>query len=185
MPRDYKHRSSRRTGKKKQPKPGWLWLLAGLAIGLIVAVGSHVIDTDKVTAVLQHDDETDARSVKKHTRQAPPPPKRYDFYTMLPEMEVVVPEEESAAQATVPPITSPGKYVLQVGSFRRYQEADKLKAELALAGFRANIQKVTINHDATWHRVRLGPYDNLDELNKVRAQLKQRGMKAILLKLKS
>jgi cell division protein FtsN len=186
MPRDYKNRTSKRRTNRKKSTPGWVWLLAGLGIGLVVAVGSHFIDAAKVTSVLKPGDkQTDARSVKQQpATPPPPPPRRYDFYTMLPEMEVVVPEEEAAPQATVPPITNPGTYVLQVGSFRRYQEADKLKAELALAGFKAEIQKVTINNDATWHRVRLGPYNKLDDLNKVRGQLKAQGIKAILLKLK-
>jgi cell division protein FtsN len=63
-----------------------------------------------------------------------------------------------------------GPYILQAGSFRRAEEADTLKANLALLGVEADIQKVTVDNN-TWHRVRIGPYANLDELNRMREKL--------------
>ena len=63
-----------------------------------------------------------------------------------------------------------GPYILQAGSFQRLEEADSLKASLALLGVEANIQTVTVDRN-TWHRVRVGPYDNLAKLKRVRGRL--------------
>lgn len=196
MPRDYKHKTSRKTTrhqpKKKGNTPGWVWMIAGLAIGLFIAFAMNLTGSLQLRPMFTaNTDQTpkqtsNTRDLKKKTRRSIPPPKRYDFYTMLPEMEVVVPEvEHSSPTASLPPVTHPGVYVLQVGSFRRFAEADRLKAELALTGIQAHIQRVTINNDATWHRVRIGPFKKLAKLNKIRNKLKAQGKKSILLKLKS
>ena len=65
----------------------------------------------------------------------------------------------------------PGLYVLQAGSFSRYEDADRRRAELALQGIESSIQRVTID-DRTYHRVRIGPIDDLDELNMLRSRLR-------------
>jgi cell division protein FtsN len=120
---------------------------------------------------------------------------RFDFYTMLPEMEVAVPKEEPAAAAPPPPPPSrpaPAEegsaeresYVLQIGSFRRHADADRLKARLALMGIEAAIQKVTINNKDTYHRVRSGPYSSRSALDRVRTQLRREGIESIAIKLK-
>ena len=89
---------------------------------------------------------------------------------------MVIPDDSYSVQedknSPRPPAEQPGQYLLQAGSFKQYQEADRMKASLALLGVQANIQKVKVNND-TWHRVRIGPYTNLAELNDVRARLKK------------
>jgi len=67
-------------------------------------------------------------------------------------------------------------YYLQAGSFSNEDDAEKLKAKLALLGMEANIQTVTIPDKGVWHRVRTGPYQNSKEMNDARAALKQNGM---------
>jgi cell division protein FtsN len=78
-----------------------------------------------------------------------------------------------------------GTYVLQAGSFKSFQEADRLKASLVLLGIEANIQTVTVNNKDTWHRVHIGPYKELAELNRIRARLRQNNIDTVLLKIKS
>jgi cell division protein FtsN len=73
-------------------------------------------------------------------------------------------------------------YVLQVGSFRRLEDADSLKAKLALIGLNAKIQSVPVNSEETWHRVRLGPYKDSSALQEARKRLQSNGMQAIVLK---
>jgi len=74
--------------------------------------------------------------------------------------------------------------VLQVGSFRKLNEADSLKANLALLGVEANIETVKVNKD-TWHRVRVGPYTNLAELNRTRRQLRQNDIDSLLMRVRN
>ena len=95
---------------------------------------------------------------------AEPKKPRYDFFTVLPEMEVVVPEQELSRKADK---ADPAhqydsrkpriNYILQAGSFRNATDAEQMKARLALLGSMATVQKVTVNGQ-TWHRVRIGPF---------------------------
>jgi cell division septation protein DedD len=77
------------------------------------------------------------------------------------------------------PSTAP-QVTLQVGSFRRYEEADRRKAELALLGFAANVQAANVNGE-TWHRVKIGPMPDADA-RKLRDRLKAVGMNPMLVK---
>lgn len=200
MARDYKHRaSSPRRRRKRQNLPGWLWLLAGLGIGLFVAFLFYLQQRPEppeqaAVAVPPQTNQTvpataagqDTRTVRKPDAKIPPPPKpRFDFYTILPEMEVPVPEDEITGKDRegVPQVEAPGTYLLQAGSFRTLEQADQLKAKLALLGLQATIQTVTINNKETWHRVRVGPFTDLNALNSARARLKENNLDAILLRV--
>ena len=191
--RDYKH-----SGRKKQKPalPGWVWLLSGLAIGLFVALLVYLKDAptpETVTAtpsISVSKGTQDTREVRKpDAEEIPPPPKpRFDFYTLLPELEVVVPEDEISGERTpesreaAPKVmTEDGRFILQAGSFRKFEEADRLKASLALLGVQAHIQKVEVNND-TWHRVRIGPITSLAEINDIRSRLKANDIDTMLLK---
>ena len=191
--RDYKH-----SGRKKQKPalPGWVWLLSGLAIGLFVALLVYLKDAptpETITAtpsISVSKGAQDTRGVRKpDAEEIPPPPKpRFDFYTLLPELEVVVPEDEisgeptPASRETSPKVMSEdGRFILQAGSFRKFEEADRLKASLALLGVQAHIQKVEVNDD-TWHRVRIGPIASLAEINAIRSRLKANDIDTMLLK---
>jgi arginyl-tRNA synthetase len=98
---------------------------------------------------------------------------KYDFYQMLPNFEVVVPEKEVVMPRDAPePADKTGAYVLQAGSYRKFEDADRVRAQLALQGIESNVQRVAIDND-TWHRVRIGPISDPKELNRVRERLKE------------
>lgn len=80
------------------------------------------------------------------------------------------------------PVDTPGMYVLQMGAFTRQTEAESLKARLALVGMTARIQPVMVDRQ-TYYRVRIGPTDDLAQLNTDRARLQQHRFDSILLKL--
>lgn len=195
MPRDY----AKSQQKEHKPIPGWLWMLAGLLIGLFVALLVYIKDnssgklaiTDTVSKVFQTNKQTEARGVKKDTSTPPPAPAdnskpKFDFYTILPELEVAIPEQELISSTKNVGTSKPTeKYILQAGSFKQFEEADKLKARLALQGIEANIQKVKINDTDTWHRVRIGPLNNIKALNQTRRRLRDLGIASIVVKNKS
>jgi cell division protein FtsN len=194
MPRDY----VKRQHHERKPIPGWIWMLAGLTIGLFVALLVYIKDnssgkliiTETVAKVFQQQKQTDTRGVKKDHATAPPKPEnnkpKFDFYTILPELEVAIPELEllNATDNSKTNNTNQ-QYMLQAGSFKKFTEADKLKARLALQGIEANIQKVKINDADTWHRVRIGPLNTITSLNKVRRRLRSMGIASIVVKNKS
>ncbi|MCB1876735.1 MAG: SPOR domain-containing protein [Chromatiales bacterium] len=124
---------------------------------------------------------------------------RFEFYTLLPEKEVYVPETEVAKlPPRLPPkprekaTEKPGataavaqkgeRYLIQVASFQDADDAERVKAKLLLNGFRAGLEPATIR-GKRWYRVRVGPFDERDEIEKVRKRLKDKGMDSIVVRL--
>jgi cell division protein FtsN len=88
----------------------------------------------------------------------------------------------AAANATGTP-SSEGGYVLQVGSFPDAGKAEAKKAQLALQGFTAHVQAITIDGQ-TWNRVQIGPFASATELQRVQKRLSAAGIYSIPLKEK-
>lgn len=176
-----KRRRSTRSAKK-QDFPGWLWMLFGLSLGLSVAFAVYVKDRKPAPAgaaarpqpasMQTALDENDARPSRQGDNEEPPE-QRFTFYDMLPNFEVIIPEQEHDVAADVEPqaVLEPGLYVLQAGSFSAFADAERRRAELGLQGIESQIQRVTID-DRTYHRVRIGPTSDLDELNMLRSRLR-------------
>jgi len=111
---------------------------------------------------------------------------RFDFYTILPGSESKVSkEEEDKIKANDQQPATQKSYFLQVGAFQTDEEADNLKAKLALQGFEAVVQTATIPDKGTWHRVRVGPLNDLDQINKTKKDLISNGFNADLIKVSS
>lgn len=113
------------------------------------------------------------------------PSEKYDFYEMLPNFEVVVPEKDKDVKRDLPAaakIERPGVYVLQAGSYRNEADAERVRAQLAMQGVVAKVQRVAVDADV-WHRVRIGPISNLEELNKVRRQLQAAEVDALVIRV--
>ena len=157
-------------------------MLFGLGIGLSVALAIYIDDrtagspAGSAPDVPQSLPEPVASAMDDNGEAAPAaaPERRFDFYDMLPNFEVIIPEQEPDVSADNEPkaVVNPGVYVLQVGSFSEYVDADRRRAELALHGIESRIQRVTID-DKTYHRVRIGPTDDLQKLNVLRSRLRQ------------
>jgi cell division protein FtsN len=233
MPRDYKHRATHR--KKRHKLSPWVGVISGLLVGLFVAFLVFIekqapseppaifqesmlppVEETRPDNGLNSPADTAAEnrpdSAEESPQGPPPPPKpRFDFYTLLPEMEVIVPDEEvapppapavhhpapaskpvvqpepasHAATATPASTVTPAEtYLLQVGSFRNGEQAEKFKAELALLGLETSIQKVTIDNKDTYHRVRVGPFQDTGSLNNARSRLSQQGIQSSVIKIR-
>jgi cell division protein FtsN len=112
---------------------------------------------------------------------------RFDFYRILPGHEEPVTSEQlkQAAQAQAKSgAPSPDLYLLQVGAFQNPADADNLKAKLALIGLEANVEPTNLAEKGFWYRVRVGPYSNVDEINRARSLLLQNGVDASLVKIR-
>jgi len=179
--------------------------LSGLAIGLFVAFIVYLDkqpETDKdfgsavqqeLKKLKQQANKKDSKKIvalntaKNKEKKEP----KFNFYTILPELEVLIPESETRPPETKNNATANGRisnstnkqYVLQVGSFQNLNDAEKLKANLAFLGLEANIQHVTVNRQA-WHRVRTGPYRDKKQLYKNQKLLKRNDIPAISMELK-
>ncbi len=111
----------------------------------------------------------------------PDDPLEFEFYTRLPQMEV--PVDTSREQSTDNKKTSDYLYMLQVGSFDRKADAERLKAQLALLGEVAMIQDVAVN-GVSMHRVRLGPFSSSRKLDVVRNRLTAEDIPTMALKIR-
>jgi len=177
--------------KKQQEYPGWVWMLFGLGIGLSVALAIYMKDREPgatvrpaataPASVASRVDDSREVEVPAPEEQ---PEQRFDFYHMLPNFEVIIPEQEPDVRPDVAPqaVEQPGVYVLQAGSFTDYGDADRRRAQLALLGIESRIQRVTID-DQTYHRVRIGPTRDLDELNMLRSRLHQAQIDVLRIRL--
>lgn len=109
---------------------------------------------------------------------------RFDFYTILPGNESKVSKEEEGKIKDDAPEPSAQKiYYLQVGAFQTSEDADNLKAKLALQGFEAVVQTATTAENGVWHRVRVGPLTSLDQISKTKSDLLSSGFEADLIKV--
>jgi cell division protein FtsN len=73
-------------------------------------------------------------------------------------------------------------YWLQAGAFTEEREADNLKARIALTGLEASVRPVTVPDKGTLYRVRLGPYQSLDDANRIKTALSQNGVGAAIIR---
>lgn len=179
-----KARPKRKTKSRAntKPLPGWIWLVTGLIIGLsatfLPKLNQHFLtppNTAKKTEETKIAIDSDSERI-------------YDFYRILPELEVVVDDNKqplspnpSSEQTQDKPAEN---YILQIGSFKSNNEADALKAQLALLGVETNIEKVTVNN-TLWHRVRIGPTNDAAHLRSIQTRLNNVKIKAILVKARS
>lgn len=107
-----------------------------------------------------------ARPAKQAPQPAPKPqPEKkpqFRFYEMLPESEVVPPDVQEYAPS---PQTRDFQYLVQSGSFRKREDAERQRAQIAFQGLRAHIQRVDLDNGTTWYRVNVGPFDSRSQMN--------------------
>ncbi len=176
MARDYKRSKARR-----EPFSGWTGLFIGFVAGLAVGLALYFFDPRTPPAGVG---PIGADPAGPREAGEEDPATTFDYYDMLKNFEVVVPEREAAVQRDAPdaPLARAGAYVLQVGSYRKFEEADRVRAQLALQGIASKVQRVSVDND-TWHRVRVGPITDLGELNRVRDRLREAEMEMLLIRV--
>ncbi len=212
-----------------KPIPTWLWMFAVLSVtmfsGLLYYLDQY--EKGKVTSsegldikelfVGSKNTQQNASGEKSEPGGGTKP--NFEFYSLLRDLEVIVPDSEIPS---VPPVekslqdgkqsgpennlirpTTPSppapqntqlkkntpsnqepKFFVQAGSFKDYATADKMKANLALLGVVANIESVKIPKSGTWHRVRVGPFKNKQQISKVRRILKRNHIDSITVRIK-
>tara|TARA_R110002110_G_scaffold292919_1_gene506939 strand:- start:46 stop:624 length:579 start_codon:yes stop_codon:yes gene_type:complete len=192
VPRDYKNRiNSNNTRKKKRPIPGYWWLITGLLIGGFAMFLSDLEEAPNkpVTDVKRPVSQQDVRDVKKPIATTAKPidstKPRFDFYQILPDMEIVIPEHEIEERRRLEGTgkSKPGTFIIQIGSFKKAQQADTLRARLALLGIESTVQ--TVNQSGSiWHRVKSGPYTSFRMVDKIQNRLHRNNIDSIAIKLK-
>ena len=183
--RDYK-----RTRRNGFDFARWRDFIYGLGCGLAVALVVFIVQRQSLQKTAPAA-VTGSRPVPRSTDGRPAgddpeaeAPQQFDFYDRLPNFEVVVPEKEGQVQRGLAggPIERPGTYVLQAGSYRSQPDAERIRAQLAIQGVTATVQRVAVDADV-WHRVRIGPSSDLTEINRLREKLRSADLDAIVIRV--
>lgn len=167
----------KKTRKAKSQVPGWVWLFTGIVTGLFINFLGYLAD------ITPEDAPTEiSNAVEKAAEEVKTTATKFDFYTLLPEREVIVPvdqqeEDGKSAEATL--------YILQAGSFKKAEDGDRLRAQLILMGLNARVEAITSANGDVWHRVQVGPFEDRSQLAKARGTLIEKGIDTLLLKRKA
>ncbi|MBS0287358.1 MAG: SPOR domain-containing protein [Proteobacteria bacterium] len=224
----------REMSTKKEAIPAWIWMSAGLLLGLCLSGALywklHRTQTPVTNAIVDiHEDnqptQTKAKPAKKlkqlaHNHAQDPLPKsssRFDFYTVLPSMnrkthdddpslssnpnldlalqskaleqapQTALNDDEPLLEAQLEKIAKApptGNYFIQAGSFRRLEQAETLKAELAMSGYEASVQTFKMGNREYRYRVLIGPYTSKDQAQNQQMRLEQAmQLRSVVLKI--
>ncbi|MBT0963189.1 SPOR domain-containing protein [Denitromonas iodatirespirans] len=185
---------NRRTSKKAPARRSgggvFVGIIIGLMLGAVFAAGvawyltrSNPFADQTVPAPTEMPGPQAPRVLPGKPGDRPVEKPQFDFYKILP-------KGDGAADVptTVAPVEAPTpvaeRFYLQVGAFEDPTEADNLKARLALMGVEASVQRGESANKGTVHRVRLGPYNRVEDMNAVRAELARAGMESSLVRVK-
>lgn len=158
---------------------------AGVAVGLIVsaAVAAYITLTPppfedrglrKPEPPVAAKKSAATPSAAQEPAEPPPPP---------PEAVAPPPPPPLADPKGVPLAEPPGTtYFLQVAAYRSVDEADQMRARLAILGFEASVSQV--RRDSTvFHRVRLGPFSDFEVLNRTKVGLSENGLESTVVRV--
>ena len=180
----------KRQQQKKPPKPAvskglvfiTLLLVGGLSFGLYKltgvkpVTGAELAPTEKTKLT--------TKSKPAQYKESKPSEDDYDFYMMLPESEVNVPQVEAYISKKPTSTDQQYTYLLQAGSFRSASEADNLRAKLLLQGLDAKTSRITNSNGSVWHRVMVGPFISRSKLNKAQDILANANTESMVVKVK-
>ncbi|MFT6033714.1 MAG: hypothetical protein ACI854_002254 [Arenicella sp.] len=108
--------------------------------------------------------------------------KEFDFYTVLPDIEQIMPDDLPGATPSKP--RSDLDYYLQAASFKSHADAEKLRARLALKGFKSTTQIRSSEAKGTLYRVRLGPYGDKRKAKTAKSRLQRLGVRPFVFTVK-
>jgi len=187
---------------RKRSAGGFLFgLFTGVVIGLAVSLGiAFYLNRSPVPLISAKPKPPEKETAGKppaiaglpQTAAAPaatPDKPKFDFYKILPGAEEPVTERElrerlRASKSGSQQDLSKDVYFIQAGSFQNPADADNQKARLAILGFESSVEPANLPDKGTWYLVRMGPYQKLDEINRIRQSLAQNGIEASLVKIK-
>lgn len=210
--RDYKPESTWKKGRRRVRLHGLIVMvlvLVALVGSLMAYFGGDDEETPPLVSLPAPSEPQQTQEVRSIPLPEKPKPK-YEFYTELPKRQIEISKDEldqgiskapppKPTPATSPPPAQPkarseepavsrdtsrktGRYVIQAGSFRSHAQADRLKATLALLGINAHIEIGTGRNDARWHRIRIGPLNDPQEVQAIRRRLQENNIPSIAIK---
>ncbi|MDQ7015003.1 MAG: SPOR domain-containing protein [Gammaproteobacteria bacterium] len=218
MVQDYKNTAGKRA-PKKSGLPRWAVLLILLIVAAFVTflyflnqklpVASNPLEIIKPRSDVRIPNQAEVKPEPSEATTEQPASPKFEFYNVLPELEVVLPQvknvlqplltkplerpkaaaieskvEVAPATAKLTPVVankSTTSRYFQVGSFKRRGDAERRQVELILLGLEAKIQSARIK-GVTWYRVRFGPYDSAAKIARIKTKLRKNRVDFLLIK---
>ena len=192
MPRDYAKKKTTTKGRNRRPNkrksqtsvPVWLWLFTGVLAG---AFAMFLLHLNGLTPSQQPAIAVSETTVVEAQPPADAPPEqelsepRLQFYQLLKESTVEVPEPDPTAIANQP--INNTQYVLQAGSFKNSSDANRMRAELILLNLTTTVEEsLGSDNQQVWYRVMVGPFDSRSKMAKARSILVSNDINPLLLK---
>ncbi len=179
---------------------GFSLLVIGFVLGVFVSVATYFVFGYKGQQVATNSTGKNKTAEKKEGALS----LEFEFHSILQELEVVIPEQftetlrevlpeakpdnEPASSETATQQTSPAPagetYFIQAGSFKRAEDAERMKIKLLLLGLDVNVQAVTVQ-GVKYHRVRIGPLTSYNSFETARDRLKENKIQYMVLKSRS
>ncbi|MDF1628803.1 MAG: SPOR domain-containing protein [Alcanivoracaceae bacterium] len=191
--------SRNRNRKPERQVPGWVWAFSGVVCGAFVMFLYHLATMRADAPDMAGQTENVAAAEEPEVKQTGP---RFDFYAVLPKMEVIIPKGEddpaparrnqetetgstNTSENTQTAVSRQEQYLLQAGSFRRNNDADRRRGELILHGLSARVQPVSMDNGDTWYRVMVGPFDNANAAHRAQDKLASAGIETLAIRAKT
>jgi cell division protein FtsN len=152
--------------------------MAGLAAGLLFAGGLALYITQSPLPFVDRvGTRADSKSATAKGQSTADPNK-----SLLPKDVGIM---ESPAEAGIEPsVVSPAgmSYLIQVGAFKTPEDAEQMRARMAILGFEAKVSNVD-RDGMVLHRVRLGPYPSIEDLNRARSRVEENGIESVIIRV--
>nr|WP_315484774.1 SPOR domain-containing protein [uncultured Undibacterium sp.] len=171
-------------------------IIIGLVIGLAIAVVVALVITKTPTPFTNKNGKSDKTDLPVAQMQDPNKPLYGSKDAVNQAAKEVAGSKAAEAIKPAPPVGAPASvtavaaavaaskpevaddkyiYYLQIGAFKEIAEAESARAKLALVGVEASVSEKN-NDGNILHRVRVGPFDHADAMNKMRAKLSEGGV---------
>ncbi|MGH1471783.1 MAG: SPOR domain-containing protein [Cellvibrionaceae bacterium] len=196
-----KKTNKRNTRKKHHEStiPGWVWLFTGVILGAFVMFLFYLKDippqpkmannpsNEKTSAWNRSQEEnsdrqnTEKTGKLKETASDGAPAPDFVFYELLKENELIVETDPTVSQQAALKALKSIEYIIQAGSFRNIEDAERLRAKLILNNLPAKIDSRTVG-ESTWHRIMVGPFKNRPMTAKARGTLASMNIDTMVIK---
>lgn len=176
-----KTQGQRHSGGSQSRGTGLRFYGAGVLTGVFLSFIGYLVTLPDPTASTAQTEATEQTEV---VVQRP----RFDFYTNLTQEKIEEVQEiqdtvEPAADVRKPPAATelPEPYLLQAGSFRQHDDAERRRAQLLLLGLEPVIEEIS-NGNGIWFRVYLGPFESRELMVRARSLTTNQNIETLLLK---
>lgn len=160
----HRNKTSRTSAPKRKTGPG---VFLGIFIGLGVAIAVTFYVNQATERIGDNHDVVGSGA--QPSQDLVDEEVDFDFYKLLPG-EGRAPDLSGEARDRNGVQNGP-TYYIQVAALSNATEADNLKARLAMNGFESRIQSIETPEGKLLHRVRIGPYETENEVEKVKVEM--------------